>query len=225
VKRVAVTRAMPEAEVTAARVRGMGAEALLTPLLTIVPCGYDTSTQGAQALLFTSSNGVRAFPDVRGARDRIVLTVGDATAAAARAAGFADVRSADGDVHSLAALVKAQLDPAKGKLIHIAGDHVAGDLGGELRSAGFEIERRLAFASVAASAMPEAFNGPLDIVLFHSARAAETFVALGARGSGELIAACFSQAVAETARKTAWKQVIVAPAPREDAFLAAALGG
>ena len=26
---------------------------------------------------------------------------------------------------------KATLDPAKGKLIHIAGDHVAGDLGGE----------------------------------------------------------------------------------------------
>lgn len=224
-KRVVVTRAPPEAEVTAARVRAMGAEALLAPLLTIVPCGYDTSTEGAQALLFTSSNGVRAFPDVRGARDRIVLAVGDATAAAARAAGFTDVRSADGDVHSLAALVKAQLDPTKGKLIHIAGDHVAGDLGGELRAAGFEIERRLAFASVAASALPQAFNGPLDIVLFHSTRAAETFVALGARGAAELTAACFSPAVAEAARKTAWKQVIVAPAPREDAFLAAALGG
>ncbi len=224
-KRVAITRAMPEAEATAARVRALGAEAVIAPLLTIVPCAYDTSTDGAQALLFTSSNGVRAFPDVRGARDRIVLTVGDATAAAARAAGFTDVRSADGDVRSLAALAKAQLDPAKGKLIHIAGDHVAGDLGGELREAGFDVQRRLAFASVAARTLPEVFNGPLDIVLFHSARAAETFVALGARGSAELTAACFSPAVAEAARKAAWKQVIVAPAPREDVFLTTALGG
>ena len=169
--RVAITRAQPEADRTAERVRALGHEAIVAPLITIVPCGYDTSTQGAQAIIFTSSNGVRAFPDARGARDRIVLTVGDVTAAAAREAGFNDVRSADGDVRSLAALVKRELDPAKGKLIHIAGDHVAGDLGGELRAAGFSVERRLAYASVAAGALPEVLTGPLDIVLFHSTRA------------------------------------------------------
>jgi uroporphyrinogen-III synthase len=223
--RVAITRALPEAERTAERVRARGAETIVAPLLTIVPCAYDTNTEGAQALLFTSSNGVRAFPDVRGARDRLVLTVGDATAEAAHEAGFVNVRSAGGDVHALAALAMASLDPAKGKLIHIAGDHIAGDLGGALRAAGFEVERRLAFASVAASALPAVFSEPLDAVTFHSPRAAETFVTLGAPKSAELIAACLSEAIAETARAVPWKRLIVAPAPREDALLDALFSG
>ncbi|MEZ5961745.1 MAG: uroporphyrinogen-III synthase [Hyphomonadaceae bacterium] len=223
--RVAITRAQPEADRTAERVRARGVEAIVAPLITIVPCGYDTSTEGAQAIIFTSSNGVRAFPDARGARDRIVLTVGNVTAAAAREAGFTDVRSADGDVRSLAALAKRELDPTRGKLLHIAGDHVAGDLGGELRAAGFSVERRLAYASVAAAPLPEAFNGPLDIVLFHSSRAAERFIELGAPNAAKLTAGCMSAAIAEAAGKTAWKRIITAPHPREDDLLTATLGG
>jgi uroporphyrinogen-III synthase len=223
--RVAITRAQPEADRTAERVRARGAEAIVAPLLTIVPCGYDTNTEGAQAIIFTSTNGVRAFPDVRGARDRIVLTVGDATAEAARGAGFSDVRSADGDVSALAALAKATLEPAKGKLIHIAGDHVAGDLGGELRAAGFSVERRLAYASVAAIELPDVLRGPLDIVLFHSVRAAETFVALGAPNAAELTAGCLSATIAEAAGKTSWKRIVTAARPREDDLLTATLGG
>jgi uroporphyrinogen-III synthase len=225
VRRVAVTRAQPEAARTAARIRARGAEAIVAPLLTIVSCGYDTNTEGAQALIFTSSNGVRAFPDARGARDRIVLTVGDATAAAAREAGFTDVRSADGDVRALAALAKASLDPAKGKLIHIAGDHVAGDLGGDLRAAGFVVERRLAYASVAALTLPEALLGPLDIVLFHSARAAETFLKLGAPNAAQLTAGCMSAAIAAVAAQAPWNKVVTASRPHEDDLLDAALGG
>ena len=67
--RVAITRALPDAERTAARLSALGVTPVLAPLLSIVPCGYDTNTEGAQALIFTSSNGVRAFPDVRGAHE------------------------------------------------------------------------------------------------------------------------------------------------------------
>jgi uroporphyrinogen-III synthase len=223
--RVAITRAEPEASRTAARVRARGAEAIVAPLIAIVPCGYDTNTEGAQAIIFTSTNGVRAFPDARGARDRLVLTVGDATAEAAREAGFNDVRSADGDVNALVALAKRELDPARGKLIHIAGDHVAGDLGGELRAAGFSVERRLAYASVAAAPLPPALNGPLDIVLFHSPRAAQRFIELGAPNAANLVAGCMSAAIAEAAGKVSWRRIITAPRPREDDLLAATLGG
>ena len=215
----------PEASRTAARVRARGAEAIVAPLIAIVPCGYDTNTEGAQAIIFTSTNGVRAFPDARGARDRLVLTVGDATAEAAREAGFSDVRSADGDVNALVALAKRELDPARGKLIHIAGDHVAGDLGGELRAAGFSVERRLAYASVAAAPLPPALNGPLDIVLFHSPRAAQRFIELGAPNAANLVAGCMSAAIAEAAGKVSWRRIITAPRPREDDLLAATLGG
>jgi uroporphyrinogen-III synthase len=223
--RVAVTRALPEAERTAERIRTRGHEAIVAPLLTIVPCGYDTNIEGAQALLFTSIKGVRAFPHSRNARDVPVLTVGDATAEAARATGFTNVRSADGDATELVALAKATLQPAAGKLVHVTGDHVAGDIKGALEAAGFTVDRRVAYASVATTTLPEAFAQPLDLILFHSARAAETFTKLGAPNAQQLACACLSAAVAETARKAPWTRIIVAPAPREDALLTAALSG
>ncbi|MGE0597200.1 MAG: uroporphyrinogen-III synthase [Hyphomonadaceae bacterium] len=222
---VAITRALPGAERTAARVRAFGAAPILAPLISIVACAYDTNVDGAQALLFTSASGVRAFPNARARTSMPVLTVGDATAQAAREAGFADVSSADGDARALAALAQARLDPAAGKLIHISGDHVAGDLSGALAAAGFRVERRIAYAARAALAPPPAFSQPLDLTLFHSPRAARIFVGLGAPGAAGMSAACLSEAVAEEARKAPWRSVIVAPAPREDALLQAALGG
>lgn len=223
--RVAITRAAPENERTAERVRARGAEPLLAPLITIIPCGYDTNVADAQALIFTSANGARAFPAIRDAQHCVVLTVGDATAEAARDAGFRDVRSADGDVDALAALAKAALDPARGKLVHIAGDRVAGDLAGQLRAAGFAFERRFAYVARAALTLPPAFESPLDLVLFHSPRAAAIFAERGAPNAAAMTAACLSPAVAEAARKAPWKRLIVAPAPREDALLSVAIGG
>lgn len=221
--RVAITRALPDAQRTAERVRAIGAEPIVAPLLTITPCAYDTKVGDAQALLFTSANGVRAFPDARGNHATPVLAVGDATAEAARAAGFTNVRSADGDSAALARMAKTTLAPNAGKLVHIGGEHVAGDVASELRAAGFEVERRIAYAAIAAATLPAAFGEPLDVVLFHSARAAETFVALGAPNADKFTAACMSEAVAEAARKVRWARIIVSPAPREDALLRAAL--
>lgn len=223
--RVAITRAEPEAARTAARVRAMGAEAIVAPLIHIATRTFDRDLTGVQALLFTSANGVRAFG---AACDLPVLTVGDATAAAARTAGFTDVHSADGDVHALAALAKATLQPASGALIHICGVHVAGDLTGALAGAGFRAERRIGYEAVAVTELPAAFGQPLDMVMFHSARAAEIFVGFGAPRANQLIAACLSEVVAAAAtgspeRRIDWAQIIVAPRPREDALLQAAL--
>ncbi|MDX2274104.1 MAG: uroporphyrinogen-III synthase [Hyphomonadaceae bacterium] len=222
--RIAITRAQPEAEKTAARVKQSGAEPVLAPLLSIEPRQFDTNIADAQALLFTSSNGVHGFAGQTGARNVAVFAVGESTAAAARAAGFADVRSADGDVVALAKLVQASLDPHAGALIHISGRHIAGDLAQSLRAAGFQVERRIAYEAVAATRLPKAFEAPLDVVLFHSARAAEVFVRLGAEKAAGLRAACFSAAVAQAASAAPWAALAVAKAPREQALIEAALG-
>lgn len=223
--RVAITRAQPEAEATAARVRAMGAEPVQAPLLIIGPRSFDADIRGVQALLFTSANGVRAFAAASSVRDRAVFTVGDSTADAARAAGFADVRSANGEVSALAALARDRLDPARGTLLHLSGADIAGDLVGMLSAAGFRAERRIAYSARAADAPPPALAGPLDLILFHSPRAAEIFLRFGAPGAAALTAACLSPAVAAVAAPARWSRLIVAPAPREDALLEAALGG
>lgn len=221
--RIAVTRALPDGEATAARLRERGAEPIVAPLLTIAPCSYNTSSQGVQALAFTSANGARAFPVSRETAKLPVFAVGEATAEAARAAGFRDVRSADGDVGALAALIGGSCDPAAGAILHIGGAQIAGDLVGALQKAGFKTERRIAYAAVAVADLPQALRGPLDRVLFHSARAADIFASLGKAESPRLVAVCLSENVAAAARKVSWARIIVAPAPREDALLDAAL--
>lgn len=221
--RVVVTRMLPEANATAERVRAMGHEALLAPLLRVEPRAFDTKLSDVQALFFTSTTGVRAFTQATPDRSPHVLAVGDTTAEAARAAGFADVTSADGDVIALADLAQRTLDPKAGPLVHVAGAQVAGDLVNRLRDAGFKAEWRVGYEAVAASSLPAAFVQNPEIILFHSARAADAFVALGAPRSTEMIAGCFSQAVADAAGRVPWKRIIVAPKPREEALLNAAL--
>jgi uroporphyrinogen-III synthase len=116
------------------------------------------------------------------------------------------------------------LQLSAGKLVHISGAHAAGDLVGALAAIGFNTERRIAYQARAASTLPETLKDPLDLVLFHSARAAENFIALAAPGAEHLIAACLSPAVAEAASATRWVRVVVALRPREDALLDAAFG-
>lgn len=223
-RRVAITRAQPEADATAARLRMAGAEAIVAPLLTIVSVPFDARMDGVQAILFSSSNGVRAFAQSCAVRNLPVLTVGDASAEAARAAGFADVRSADGDVLALAELAQRTLAPSAGKVLHISGTHAAGDLAGSLRDKGFEAERRIAYEAQASSKLPEALSGPIDVVLFHSARAAETYRALGAPSEGR-IAGCISSAAAAAAAKSSWLRIVTAPRAREKDMLEIALAG
>jgi uroporphyrinogen-III synthase len=219
--RIAVTRAQPEAEASAARIRARGAEAVVAPLLTIAPRAFSCDISGAQALIFTSINGVLAFAAASPERKTVVFCVGDASAGAARQAGFENVASADGDIAALAALIRESASPAAGRLIHIAGAHVAGDLARLLAPDGFAIERRIAYEAVAAGSVPPALRQPLDIVAFYSPRAAEIFVALGAPNAANLTAACLSPNVAERAAAAPWRAIVVAPAPREDALLKA----
>lgn len=215
--RIVITRALPDADDSAARVNARGGEAIVAPLLHIIPMGYDTNVEGAQALIFTSIAGVRAFPDAQRMRALRVLTVGDATAAAARAAGFADVHSADGDAAALAKLAAAVLAPEDGPLVHIRGTHVAGDVAGQLEASGFRVDRRIAYTAAIAPALPPTLTQAWDVALFYSARAAEAFHSLGGEGAGRT-AGCLSQGVADAAG-LGWARMIVAPRPREDALL------
>ncbi|HKR88350.1 MAG TPA: uroporphyrinogen-III synthase, partial [Phenylobacterium sp.] len=98
-KKIWITRAQPAAAATAERVRGLGHDALVAPLLAVHDVeDVEIDLAGVAALAFTSANGVRAFAARSGERGLQVFAVGGATAQAARQAGFGSVLSSDGDV-------------------------------------------------------------------------------------------------------------------------------
>ena len=102
-KRVLVTRSEPGASETAQRLAGLGFEPIVEPVFEIEPI-EGVTLPAFDALAFTSANGVRVFAHLNPRRDAPVFCVGARTADEARAAGFANVTSADGDVSALGLL-------------------------------------------------------------------------------------------------------------------------
>jgi uroporphyrinogen-III synthase len=232
--KVLLTRAAGDAERLAARLAERGHASVIESLMTIriqpeAARGLAPFLDGVQAALFTSANGVRAFAEATPRRDFRAFAVGDATAAAARAAGFADVASAGGAVEDLAKLVIGRLKPGAGRLLHAAGSVTAGDLAGLLEAAGFAVRRAVLYEAIPSERLSAATraaiaDGVIDAALFFSPRNAATFVRLAAdldEGCRKMTAIALSAAVAERLAPLPWRRVAVAAVPNEDALLAA----
>jgi uroporphyrinogen-III synthase len=228
--RVLVTRPAEDGAAFAERLMERGVESLLAPVMTVrFLDDVELDLDGVQGVLATSANGVRALARLTGRRDLTVLAVGPVTAREAGEQGFATVVTAGGDVEHLANLVATTLQPADGRLLHVAGSVVAGDLQGRLAKAGFAVDRVVAYRAEPVARLPEAAaealrSGPLDGVVFFSARTASLFVKLsqeaGLRGRlAGLVAYCLSPAVAEALAPAQFERVLVAERPEGGGLL------
>lgn len=224
--RLLLTRPEEDATALADELSALGHSVVLAPMMRVrFVDGMVPDLDGVQAVLLTSANGARALARATGVRDVRVLTVGAATAAAARAAGFTDVESADGDVTTLAALVRRRCQPADGALLHVSGHDVAGDLAGALGDDGFEVRRSVLYRATAVDRLPDAARtaleaGDLDGVLLFSPRTATIFSRL-LQGE-KLETACrnldiyaLSKAVAAAAIVLPWRGCYVAARPMQ----------
>lgn len=226
-----VTRPREDSQDLAAQLAGRGLDVMIEPLLDIEPVpDAVVDAQGAQGILVTSANGIRALARLWPERSLPVWTVGDASARVARQLGFARVTSADGDVDGLADLVAAQVDPGAGALLHAAGTVNAGDLAGRLGALGFDVRRQVLYRAVTASRISPDLARALeaariDLALFFSPRTAATFVRLVQdAGLGHHMAMIHAYGLsANVARELAgldWKSVHQAAQPTQAALLA-----
>ncbi|HEY1072858.1 uroporphyrinogen-III synthase [Brevundimonas sp.] len=222
IRRVWITRAQPGAARTAVRLTALGFTPVVAPLLAIRPLpealprflGAAPDLTTVAALAFTSPNGVAAFaaltPDLR---DRPVFAVGDATAEAARDAGFADARSAAGDIHALAALIAAT--PIDGLILAPGAREPAGDLPALLP--GRTIQRLPVYAAEETGAVPPP---DFDAVLLHSPRAARALAAaLPSQAARNRLAVCISDAAVAPLAAHSFAEIRVADAPDETSLL------
>lgn len=219
IRRVWVTRTAPGASRTAARLTDLGLEPVVAPLLEVrlIPQGAPDLSAVA-AVAFTSRNGVAAFAALTSLRDRPVFAVGDATARAARDAGFAEVRSAAGDLDALARLIRTVWTDPEAVLLHPAAREPAGDLAAAVCAAA--TVRGLAVYDVidTGAAPPEAF----DAVLVHSPRAARALAASlpDAAATGR-VALVISEAAAAPLAALPFAAIRIAASPDEAALFAA----
>jgi uroporphyrinogen-III synthase len=222
-RRVWVTRAQPGADETAARVRAMGLEAVVEPLLEVRPVGEGPlDLVGVGAVAFTSANAVRAFAVRSARRDLPIFAVGAATAEAARDAGFATIQSAAGDVAALGRLILSRAESLDGSILHAAAAEPAGDLVGVLLAGGASARSLPLYETTVRAPAPRTRDVVAGgaIVLAHSPRAAR---ALGAwvedRDVSRLTALCLSPAVAAPLTGAPLAEVRAADAPTEAALM------
>ena len=183
--RVLITRPREEAVQLARRIEAMGFETCVEPLICIRHLvGVRTDWTRAQAVVFTSANGVRALVAEGGCpRDTQAFAVGAATAAAARAAGFRQVIEGPGTVEGLAPLIVANCTPEAGTIVHVSGSAIARDLVPLLEASGLAVDRAVLYEAIPAprlSAETEEMlvRGAIDATLFFSPRTARVFVSL-----------------------------------------------
>lgn len=229
--RYLITRPEEDAAPLAQAMQALGHDALIDSMLRITPFeDVLLDTDGVQALLFSSANGVRAFSDISLNRRVPVYTVGEASAAVARDMGFRRVFAAGGDVISLAQLVTASLKPEEGILMHISGTVVARELKDLLQKEKFNVFRVRLYESEPTTRLSDPtithFNkGEMEGVLFYSPRTAQIFTDLIienrlTEACRRVQALCLSEAVAEVADQLPWRAIKVAESPSQSAMLA-----
>ena len=227
-----LTRPEPDAQRTAAALRARGHEPIIAPLLRIeAQIDVQIGEGPWRAILVTSANAGPAIAFHERAAQLRTLPVFcrryRRSAQTMTAAGFSDVKHSDGDVSDLVAFVAAQLTPAT-PLLYLAGEERSGDLAGELRRHGFDVETAVVYRAVATASLPpaasEALAGQIGVLHF-SRRSAEAF--LDAAQSINLFAAalrpihyCLSPRVAEPLMRAGAADVRVAREPSEAALIA-----
>ena len=233
--RILVTRPEPDNAATADALRRRGFDVLLAPVLQFeaLPVRHDDSVRYA-GVIATSANAVRAIRSHPLSGQLIelpVYAVGRRTAEAARDAGFANVKSADGDVSALRKLIVDAM-PKRGRklpLLYLSGSDIAGDIVAGLAGEGVVatpliVYRMVPLADLSDSVRTAFAAQTIDAVLHYSARSAAAFVA-AVRGAALEIAAlaapqvCISESVARVLREAGATRLVVAEKPQETAVL------
>lgn len=228
-RRILVTRPQPEANATARRLSAMGFAPIVLPLTRIEPVAPG-NLPDADAVAVTSVNALRHAPPVllAGLQERPLFAVGDTTAAAARAAGFADVHAAAGTARDLAALIGDRLPPGT-RILHIAGVERTAGFAEALQERGFgvrviEVYRADAIAYTDDFLSRFAEAGTFGGALLFSRRAGILLAGLAALGPMRDALAgatfyCISQGVAATLAPLSPTEIRVAEEPDEDGIL------
>jgi len=230
--RLLVTRPEPDASREAEILVARGHQAVLASLLEIEFSDGPLELAGAQGLVASSRNAIRALaahPQLGEALKLPLFAVGEATAGAARELGFAEIVIGPGTAAELAALIASESEPGGGPFVHLAGETLAFDLKGALEAEGFVIQKSVLYRAIPADALPpQALNqlaeGHLDGAILMSPRSAALFAALVAKHDlanqvMRLVCYCLSKAVAEEVVPLGC-EIRVAARPREEDVLA-----
>ena len=213
-RKVFILRPEPGAGVSAEKARALGLDVVVTPIFEVLPVKWIApDPSGFDGLLLTSANAVRHGGEaLEQVKSLPVHAVGEATAAAAREAGFTVRTVGAGNVDELLATLPADLN-----LLHLCGFHRRPPVNPRQR-----ITTACAYRAGPAVPPPEfrALSG--NVAAVHSTEAARRLagLVLPVERHRTRLAAISQQAA--VAAGLGWQAVAIAVEPSDDAVLALA---
>jgi len=210
-RRLLVLRPEPGASATVAKAREQGLDAVAVPLFEIEAIEWEAPEAGSfDGLLLTSANAVRhAGERLKDYRGLEAYAVGEATADAAREAGFGIASTGDSGVDRLLGSIDSEL-----KLLHLCGEDRRQPEGARQQITAVPVYRSKVVASPDLGATQGA------VALIHSPRAARRFAEL-VENRGSIAIAAISDAAGQAAGE-GWEKVETASDPTDAALLALA---
>lgn len=180
-----------------------------TPLIEIEGLGIEPDLSNVDAVIFTSSNGVRFAPD---GNDCLAFCVGSRTTDLARQRGWAAIEAGE-DADGLVQMLRRQ-EP--GRFVHVAGRFRRGDIAERLSEYGHDVETCVAYEQRQLELTDEAraalASRPAPIVPLFSPRSASLFVEQ-IRENDCFIPVAFSRAVAGPVIGRGGRTLHIVPAP------------
>ncbi|MEI9927647.1 MAG: uroporphyrinogen-III synthase [Sphingomonas sp.] len=217
---IAVLRPEPGNRATAAAIEAAGHTAIRLPLFEVRPIAWRPPDPAAfDALLLTSANALRhGGAGLASLRALPVHAVGEATAATARGAGFSVAATGTGGA---AALIADASDAGVRHALHLAGRDRT------MIAPGGIVARVVAVYASAPQPIGNEAVGALagSVVLVHSARAGARLAAVVDAAGIDRARIALVAIGAEAAARAGpgWQTVVVAPGPRAEALIEAAI--
>ena len=181
-----------------------------------------------QAIIFTSSNGIR-FMNIEKFNPKIkCFCVGKTTEFTAKKAGFLNTYSSEGTVDSLIELIIRSLDRKSEKLLYLSSEFISKDLDKDLIGAGYLVDRISNYTSQAIEEIDENILDFLkkkspDAIFVYSSKSAKNlfnlinkYSLLNVVTQSNLM--CISEKVLLILKQIKWKKVFVFN-PGEEEFL------
>ena len=142
---ILVTRPQEDASAMQSALQSLGHTVMVEPLLQIEYCDVSQiALGGVQGLIVTSRNGVRAIcrhPGIDQFRVLPMFAVGPGTVQEAADQGFQTIIAGAGTAQALPGIIADKAKPGAGRLLFLAGDHLATDLTGALAVTVFKLKR------------------------------------------------------------------------------------
>jgi uroporphyrinogen-III synthase len=181
-----------------------------------------------QAVIFTSSNGIR-FMNIEKFNLKIkCFCVGKTTEFTANQVGFVNTYSSEGTVDSLIELIIRTVNNKSEKLLYLSSEFISKDLDKDLINAGYLVDRISNYTSIPVKEIDKKIldffeKKPPDVIFIYSSKSAKNLFNLINKYSllnvvTQTNLVCISEKVLSVLKQIKWKKVFVF-SPGEEEFL------